>query len=57
MMAEYIKKDDTLNEGRVKLNKAIEDAKDAKNTSEQANVKATEALNKSESTQDRKSVV
>lgn len=50
-MAEFIQKTDTLNEGRVKLNAAIQDAKDAKITAEDADDKAMQALAKSESTQ------
>lgn len=50
-MAELIQKQDTLNEGREKINAAITDAEQAKITSEDADVKATQALAKSESTQ------
>lgn len=50
-MAEFIQKTDTLNEGREKLNAAIQDAEDAKITAEDADRKATQALAKSESTQ------
>lgn len=50
-MAELIKKTDTLNEGREKLNDAITDAEAAKVVSGQADDKASEALAKSESTQ------
>lgn len=50
-MAEFIEKTDTLNEGREKLNAAIQDAEDAKITAEDADYKATQALAKSESTQ------
>ncbi len=50
-MADLIKKTDTLNQGREKLNEAITDAETAKVKSESADVKATQALAKSESTQ------
>src|SRR5690606_18619206 len=50
-MADLIKKTDTLNQGREKLNEAITDAETAKVVSEQADDKATQALAKSESTQ------
>lgn len=50
-MAELIRKEDTLNEGRIKLNNAISDAEQAKNTAGQADSKATQALANSESTQ------
>lgn len=50
-MAEHINKTDTLNEGRVKLNEAISDAETAKVTAEGADVKSTQALANSESTQ------
>lgn len=50
-MAELIKKTDTLNQGREKLNTAITDAETAKNISAQADDKATQALAQSESTQ------
>src|SRR5690606_11348984 len=50
-MADLIKKTDTLNQGREKLNTAITDAETAKIVSEQADDKATQALAKSESTQ------
>lgn len=52
-MAELINERDTLNEGRKKINKAITHADEAKHISEQADTKATEALNKSESTQEQ----
>src|SRR5690606_36000828 len=50
-MADLIKKTDTLNQGREKLNEAITDAETAKIVSEQADDKASQALAKSESTQ------
>lgn len=50
-MAELINKTDTLDQGRVKLNAAITDAEKAKDMSEQADGKATQALANSESTQ------
>lgn len=50
-MAEHIDKTDTLNEGRVKLNEAISDAETARVTSKGADVKSTQALANSESTQ------
>src|SRR5690606_28364892 len=50
-MADLIKRTDTLNQGREKLNTAITDAETAKVVSEQADDKATQALAKSESTQ------
>src|SRR5690606_24329484 len=50
-MAELINKKDTLNEGREKLNAAIENAEQAKWESDQALNKANSALLKSESTQ------
>ena len=50
-MAELIQKQDTLNEGRVKINAAITDAEQAKVTAGEADVKATQALANSESTQ------
>src|SRR5690606_30773851 len=50
-MAELINKTDTLNEGREKLNAAIENAEQAKWESDQALNKANSALAKSESTQ------
>jgi|SRR5690625_1485691 len=50
-MAEYINKTDTLNVGRVKLNAAISDSNIAKGKAEQADVKSTQALANSESTQ------
>src|SRR5690625_4114687 len=50
-MAEYINKTDTLNEGRVKLNAAISDSNIARGKAEQADVKSTQALANSESTQ------
>ena len=50
-MAELIQKQDTLNEGRVKINAAITDAEQAKVTADGADSKATQALANSESTQ------
>ena len=50
-MAELIQKQDTLNEGREKINTAITDAEQAKVTAVEADVKATQALENSESTQ------
>ena len=50
-MAELIQKQDTLNEGRVKINAAITDAEQAKVTADGADSKATQALSNSESTQ------
>ena len=50
-MAELIQKQDTLNEGRIKLNAAITDAEQAKITADGADSKATQALANSESTQ------
>lgn len=50
-MADKIQKTDTLNEGRIKLNEAIKDAESAKDTSAQADDKATQALVQSASTQ------
>ena len=50
-MAELIQKQDTLNEGRVKLNAAITDAEQAKITADGADTKATQALANSENTQ------
>ena len=50
-MAELIQKQDTLNEGRVKLNAAITDAEQAKVTAGEADSKATQALANSENTQ------
>ena len=50
-MAELIQKQDTLNEGRVKINAAITDAEQAKVTADGADTKATQALANSESTQ------
>lgn len=57
-MAELIRKDDSLNDGRVKLNEAITDANTAKVTSKGAEVTAGQAMviaqtaeNKSDSTQ------
>src|SRR5690625_1303586 len=52
-MADLINEKDTLNEGRKKINRAINHADEAKQISEQADTKATEALNKSESTQEQ----
>ena len=52
-MAELINEKDSLNDGRKKLNKAIEHANDAKSISEQADNKATQALSNSESTQEQ----
>ncbi len=43
-MAELIQKQDTLNEGREKLNAAITDAEKAKSSSEQANVVSNQAV-------------
>lgn len=51
MPIEHIKKTDTLNDGREKINEAIDGANDAKVLSTNADVKATEALAKSETTQ------
>ena len=50
-MAELIQKQDTLNEGREKINAAITDAEHAKITADGAETKATQALANSESTQ------
>ena len=50
-MAELIQKQDTLNEGRVKINAAITDAEQAKVTADEADSKATQALANSENTQ------
>ena len=50
-MAELIQKQDTLNEGREKINAAITDAEQAKVTADGADSKATQALANSESTQ------
>ena len=50
-MAELIQKQDTLNEGRVKINAAITDAEQAKVTADGADTKATQALANSENTQ------
>src|SRR5690625_3567296 len=51
MPIEHINKTDTLNEGRVKLNAAIDGANAADVTSKAADTKATQALANSESTQ------
>ena len=51
MMAELIRKEDTLNEGREKLNEAIKDSNMAKEDSSEALDKADTALANSESTQ------
>src|SRR5690625_4817344 len=51
MPIEHINKTDTLNEGRVKLNAAIDGANAADVTSKEADTKATQALANSESTQ------
>ncbi len=50
-MAELINETDTLNKGRIKINNAITDAEQAKNISQGADGKATQALANSESTQ------
>lgn len=59
-MAEFIKKTDTLNEGREKINAAIQDAEDAKttarqavNVSEQAKQIAQTAENKADNVQEQ----
>ena len=52
-MAEFINRDDSLNEGRVKINKSIQDAEDAKVTAQDADEKADQALSNSESTQEQ----
>lgn len=51
MPIEHINKTDTLNEGREKLNAAIDGANSADVTSKEADTKATQALANSESTQ------
>src|SRR5690625_411983 len=51
MAIEHINKTDTLNEGREKLNAAIDGANAADVTSKEADTKATQALANSESTQ------
>src|SRR5690625_2674295 len=51
MPIEHINKTDTLNEGREKLNAAIDGANAADVTSKEADTKATQALANSESTQ------
>lgn len=51
MPIEHINKTDTLNEGREKLNAAIDGANAADVTSQEADTKATQALANSESTQ------
>src|SRR5690625_2025304 len=51
MPIEHINKTDTLNEGREKINEAIDGANAADVTSKEADTKATQALANSESTQ------
>src|SRR5690625_4654809 len=51
MPIEHIEETDNLNEGRVKLNAAIDGANAADVTSQAADTKATQALANSESTQ------
>src|SRR5690625_78920 len=51
MPIEHINKTDTLNEGRKKINEAIDGANAADVTSKEADTKATQALANSESTQ------
>src|SRR5699024_6426785 len=48
---EHINATDTLNEGRVKLNRAIDDSNIARDKAESADIKSDEALANSESTQ------
>lgn len=50
-MAEFIEKTDTLNEGREKINAAIQDAEDAKTNAMQAKQIAQAAKDKADSTQ------
>lgn len=52
-MAELINKTDSLDDGRVKLNSAITDAENAKNTANSAKTTANEAKAQSTSTQDQ----
>ena len=52
-MAEFIKRNDSLNEGREKINKSIQDAEDAKVTAQDADQKADQALSNSEDTQNQ----